>query len=449
MNPGIGHGKIRMRRRPRFLEVTARGAVLLMIALGFSACSTNLQTKVSGNLNRLSEGQIVAILPVDTMGKGQKETAELFRQSLYANLNDSPFHLMDRYLVDGALKQHGLTDPGKFYEINPMKLGEMLGADAVVLSRVNKVERSYFVIHSSIELSVSVQMVDTRSGEILWRAEQTESDFEGIAKIPTGIAAAVIAPIQFVTNKLNLNKLTSKMVGKLTAIVKLPDSADQDKKFETTVISSAATRDLKEMEEVQKLQAQMDAPAVLTQEAAADPASGPVTVPLVRGPDTPPFKVRKARLEFDPEERPAVESARAQRIRTVRALPAPGGAAEPNPGAVTPAPRVPARKPVTALKPLLQPDPHPPRESDPRWKNPEPQSFFTIQVGAYRVRSSAERVIRYLDRKGYHAFLTEDTSGGQILFKVRVEKFKNRDQAAELALRLETREKLPNFVTPL
>ena len=83
---------------------------VLLLALMFTACSTNLQSKVAGNLNQLSKQQTVAILPVEVMEAGQKEAAAMFRQGLYANLKESKFNLLERYVVDGLLKQNNLTD---------------------------------------------------------------------------------------------------------------------------------------------------------------------------------------------------------------------------------------------------------------------------------------------------------------------------------------------------
>ena len=136
------------------------------LAILISGCASDLQTKVAGNLNNLSKDQIVAILPIETSDSGQTEMAEMFRQGLYANLKQSKFNLLEKYIVDGLLKQNSLDDPSGFLTINPMQFGEILGADAIVFSRINKVERSYFIVHSSIELSVSIQMIDTRTGEV-------------------------------------------------------------------------------------------------------------------------------------------------------------------------------------------------------------------------------------------------------------------------------------------
>lgn len=220
------------------ITLLAKTALVLALGLQLTACTTDLKMKVSGHLNQLSENQTVAILPVEVVNDGQEEAAELFRQSLYANLLQSKFQLMEHYVVDDLLSRNGLTDPQKFRSLNPMQWGEILGVDAVLISRMNRLKKSYMLVHSSIEISISAEMVDTRSGEILWAAEQTESDFEGIGKIPTGIAAALIAPVLFVTSKLKINELTSKMVDKLTSIIKHPEEAEDQKTNSEPIIAS-------------------------------------------------------------------------------------------------------------------------------------------------------------------------------------------------------------------
>ena len=66
-----------------------------------------------------------------------KDAALLFRQSLYANLEQSQFRVMERYLVDALLEQNNITQPEQFKAVNPIRLGEILGADAVLLITMN------------------------------------------------------------------------------------------------------------------------------------------------------------------------------------------------------------------------------------------------------------------------------------------------------------------------
>jgi len=122
---------------------TVKVALVLMLTLTFTACTTSLQSKVAGNLNQVSaQQQSVAILPVEILKKGQKETAMMLRRGLYAHLKESNFNLIERYVVDGLLKQHGLNNPADFLKINPMQFAEILGADAVLISRVNNFNRN-------------------------------------------------------------------------------------------------------------------------------------------------------------------------------------------------------------------------------------------------------------------------------------------------------------------
>lgn len=376
--------------------------ILAIFWLSLSACSTDLQTRVSGNLGQLSQKQTIAILPVEFVDKSQHEAANMFRRSLYANLKESEFNLLEPYLVDGLLKKNGLTQPEKFSQVNPMHLGEVLGADAVLISRVNEVRRAYLILHSSIELSVSLQMVDTRTGEILWRAEQTESDFQGLGKIPTGITAAVLAPIYFVTNKLNLNRLTSKMVHKLTAVFKHPLDADEEETFKKPVITAAASRDIDRLKKVEQVKARWDEK---NQEKSDSPRISLASMNLF---PIPPVTIsagyRPARKSTPKNLRPETEKV------------------------------IVAKNKVHASKPLKLAT--------------KPPIFYTIQVGAYKTRIFAEKMILSLADKGYNAFMALiPTRDETPLYRVRVEKFIDKKEARQLAKKLERKENLENFIT--
>lgn len=445
------------------------GVILLLTLI--PACASNLQTKVSGHLNGLSKHQTVAILPVEASNVGHKEMANMFRQGLYANLKQSKFNLLEKYIIDGLLKQNHLNDPGSFLKINPMQFGEILGADAIVFSRINKVERNYLIVHSSIELSVSVQMVDTRTGEILWRAEQTEHDFSGIGKIPTGITTALLAPIQFVTNKFNLSKMTSKMVDKLTALVKKPENAQKETQFKNTVISKNATTDLKKIEEVQQLKAEWDEKLIMGKGAQVSTSQksqnetqykkkklsptlliGKIQseVPLkanVRKAVTskivdknknlaPPIPLEKIQnevpLETNVHKVVTVETEMSPHLNTPKT----------NVEAITPIP-------LSTYKATLAI--HPPIDSQkPEVKNKLLEStnnssrveLFTVQVGAYKKKAYAQTLLNKLLKKGYKAFLVNKGT-----FKVQVDKFKNIQDAQQLARHILEKEKIKNFVT--
>ena len=415
-----------------------QGLLIGFIALSVSACASDLQTKIAGNLMALSKNQTVAILPVETSVAGQKEMAEMFRLGLYANLKQSKFQLLERYVVDGLLQQNKLTDPANFLTINPMQFGEILGVDAIVFSRINKVERSYLVVHSSIELSVSVQMVDTRSGEILWRAEQTEQDFSGIGKIPTGITTAILAPIQFVTNKFNLRRMTSRMVGKLTSMIKHPNEASEESQFEKPVIAKIAISDLKKIRELQQLKAEWQQALVLDEESelsdfGTEPevAVIPASIPVVQNIKNPPVIVEKIN-RVESEMNPLSGKNKIKQLESV----------EPVPmnylGATVAEPKIIIEYKEKEIPPGTQ------SNSVVKQSAPKKPLLYTIQVGAYKTEAYAIKLEQSLKRKGYDAFVTRNAKK---IYRVQVDRFNSKEEAIKLAQRIQTKEKLRNFVT--
>ena len=429
----------------KYLRRAGEITLALSLALTFSACATNLQTKVSGNLNQLSKNQTVAILPVEIVDQGQKETAALLRQTLYANLQESDFNLLEPYIVDGLLKQSNLTDPAQFLHINPMQFTEILGADAVLISRINKVERSYMIVHSSIEIGVSVQMVDTRTGEILWRAEQTESDFQGIGKIPTGIFAAAIGPARFVTNKLNLHRMTSKLVDKLTAIIKEPSEIKEKETFEKPLIASTATRDLAKVEDMQDLEAEWAADVATYTEVPnlKESSTGTEPDPKNNTESSEKDQPKLVRYQMENQEginKPASETEEMKPVQIHWTPRKEKSKSKPElAGNTGTTPPIKTIQPTTIATPELKTKPQP-KETYPTLTQ------YTVQVGAYKTKVNAERMAHILTDKGYKAYITPHAKNGTTIFKVNVEKFENKEQAYSLARTLTQKENLKNFV---
>jgi cell division septation protein DedD len=394
-------------------------AYILMLTLAFTACTTSLKSKVAGSLNDISgQQQTVAILPVEVTKKDQKETGKMLRQGLYSHLKASNFNLLERYVVDGLLKQNNLTNPADFLKINPMRFAEILGADAVLISRVNKVERSYIIIHSSIEIGVSAQLVDTRTGEILWRAEQTEQDYQGIAKIPTGISSAILGPIKFVTNKLNLRRLTSKLVNKLTAIVKNPAGAEKKDTFEEPLIASATSRDLDKIKTINNLE---------TEWTKDSDAYTKITSPSKTQKN---FQkgISSSQRRFVPETERILPNRinwvpRKKNLQVV--------AQEPQAKILKQSDTLSSASGVKSAKKSSLSEPH----------------RYTIQVGAYKTETNASQMVSRLLEKGYQAYIKPDIKNGTPLFKVHVDEFNSKEQAYKLAERFTSKENLSNFVT--
>jgi cell division septation protein DedD len=69
-----------------------------------------------------------------------------------------------------------------------------------------------------------------------------------------------------------------------------------------------------------------------------------------------------------------------------------------------------------------------------------PGDGFAIQVAALAKREEAETIVRRLAGKGYSAYVLAPSSGAPSVFRVRVGKFKDRQEAESVAARLQKEE---------
>lgn len=315
-----------------------------------------------------------------------------------------------------------------------MEFAEILGVDAVLITRINKVKRTYMVVHSSIEIGISAQMVDTRTGEILWRAEQTESDFQGIGKIPTGISAAIIGPIQFVTNKLNLHRMTSNLVNKLTAIVKNPEDAEKEETFEEPLIASTTTRDLNKIKDVHDLKAKWAEGAAVFTEVPSNVVKKNDPIPELYDDKTDLAQPKRIK-PLKPDQRNPSHihwTPRKTNLKPIMQKPSAGRSTQLNNAALTSVSIV-ARKPIALSKKVSK----------------GLLSQYTIQVGAYKTKVNASQMVSTLSERGYSAYITPYLDGDVALFKVHVEKFNNKEKASEFANKFTNKENLSTFITTL
>lgn len=141
-------------------------------------------------------GLRLAILPLDPMGKRGAEKAAWLRAQLAANLQAGPFGVIELQQVDAALRKLGWTEgqplPGN---VPPDELAQALGADAVLRGSVTSWGRSYWVVQSWVTAGLALELVDGRSGDVVWSASRKNRRHAGLLKGPTGYKSAVTAPI--------------------------------------------------------------------------------------------------------------------------------------------------------------------------------------------------------------------------------------------------------------
>ena len=124
----------------------------------------------------------VAILPFTLEEPDPEEVSphELFRTCFYNYFSYLGYVDLPLKTVDQKLSQAGLTDSNKILELRPEKLRKILDVDAVIRGRVLSANNFTGGIHAETSIKAKIDMLDLRTGDILWETEHREMAYSGI-----------------------------------------------------------------------------------------------------------------------------------------------------------------------------------------------------------------------------------------------------------------------------
>ena len=138
----------------------------------------------------------LAVLPFGAKHKNWEPGAPLLRTYLTASLQESPFEVVEIQRVDAALKELGWTEGAPLpASLSLAKLADALDADAVLLGTVTDWGRTYLIVQSWVKAELHVELIDPRSGEVIWSEKKRNTRQAGLLKGPTGYKAIATAPI--------------------------------------------------------------------------------------------------------------------------------------------------------------------------------------------------------------------------------------------------------------
>ncbi|MBN2896386.1 MAG: DUF799 family lipoprotein [Campylobacterales bacterium] len=128
------------------------------------------------------------------------ETTDAEAKGHYMTTIETPLGLYGYYvfpveLVAEVMKQEGVYDTELLYTLDPAKLQKYFGADAVMYTHIHEWDLHYGVIASTMSVSVSAEILSTKTRERLWNyggkvvVDLTVDGGDGFA----GLLATVVA----------------------------------------------------------------------------------------------------------------------------------------------------------------------------------------------------------------------------------------------------------------
>ena len=157
-----------------------------------------------GYTNSNMQPRSVAILPFTLEEPDPEEVSphELFRTCFYNYFSYLGYVDLPLKTVDQKLSRAGLTDSNKILELSPEKLRRILGVDAVIRGRVLSASNFTGGIHAETSIKAKIDMLDLRTGDILWETEHKEMIYSGIMTFAGGIIIVISSFIKLRNYKI-------------------------------------------------------------------------------------------------------------------------------------------------------------------------------------------------------------------------------------------------------
>ena len=141
----------------------------------------------------------VVVLPVHNEST-EAEAGRFFLSTVAKPLAERGYYVLPVEVTTAILAQEGIQNEGLAWQIEPSKLAEYFGADAVLYVTINEWDTSYVVIASSVTVAMHYRLVDCRSGNTIWerQARQTVSSDSymsgegGLAGLVVGLIVATV-----------------------------------------------------------------------------------------------------------------------------------------------------------------------------------------------------------------------------------------------------------------
>jgi len=180
-------------RKPFILFVP----IIISASILSSGCARKMELKKTDAARRAYPLK-VAVLPFSAENEEMREGADLIRKLFTANLKESNLDIMELSVVDSLLKRNNITSQSQIDALmssNPRRFGEIFSSNTVIWGKVNKWNRVYAVVESSVEVEATIKMADTFSGNTIIEVSKGEKKSSGLTRIPTGYVQAAVTPI--------------------------------------------------------------------------------------------------------------------------------------------------------------------------------------------------------------------------------------------------------------
>lgn len=162
--------------------------LLPFIVLFVSGCMTTGTPYDYSAFERNKPRSIVIIPPNNN--SVEVNAPYIYLSTLSRPLAEKGYYVFPVSVIDHFLKENGLPTPAEMNSIPLERIGEHIGADAVLYISIEDWGQKFQVITSVTRVEAKLRLVDVRSAELLWQATAVASQSSDAGN--NGLLGAVI-----------------------------------------------------------------------------------------------------------------------------------------------------------------------------------------------------------------------------------------------------------------
>ena len=146
--------------------------ILIFLIAAFAACSSKKQSQVKLDPSK-NPVNVIAVMPFENKTKDDIAPS-LLRAKIIDELYFKGYTKLSPEMIDRRLEEFNAnSQKANISGIEPQRLYELVGADAVLYSTLQKSEKPIGFFSAPVTVSVSCELRKSDSGEVIWRANHT------------------------------------------------------------------------------------------------------------------------------------------------------------------------------------------------------------------------------------------------------------------------------------
>lgn len=145
---------------------------VLGLTLFAGACAT-APVHTTPDFAKMQPKTVLVLPPENTTSN--TEVMEKAYPFVFSKLAQRGYYVISPELAMQLFVANKMNDPGRLNKLPAQKFTEVFGVDAILTTRVTEWSSKYIVIDSSVNVGFEMNLIDCRSGKLLWSHTNTLS----------------------------------------------------------------------------------------------------------------------------------------------------------------------------------------------------------------------------------------------------------------------------------